>query len=509
MRLSERLVKNVLSGYLGYATLLLNFFVFPFVVGRVGAEVYGIWVLTWAAVGYFELLDLGVSHSVARFVADRHARGDTDGLCRLCSSCLALYSLAGLAALGLALLLSGQFASWFDLAPEHARLASTLVLLAGARMAVSLPARVFSGTLTGLQRLDLNTYLSVGAVVATTALTVIVLLAGRGIVAVGVVTLVVGLLSDGVSYLLVRRLAPELKLSLSRCNRGTLAEVMRFSLWILANRIAIQVNYKTDALVIGYFLPQGRVTVYQVGLRLADLLREFPTKIAAAVFPAASHLSADTAPEQVSRLATRGTRYSVSLFAPMAAFFMIEGEDFIRCWMGSNAFAEAAVVLRLLLVAGLAAVAQNVLAVTIQAVGQPALPTWVGLFDAAANLALSLLLVRRYGLVGVAVGTTVPLFLSNLVVMVPLVARRLSLPLRHFLRDAFAKPVCAAAVCAGLLTALDAAFAAATWGALTAEFLLFSVAYAALLFALQTPEARREDMSLLRRVFARGREGSA
>jgi O-antigen/teichoic acid export membrane protein len=502
VRLSGQLIRNVLCSYLGYVTLLLGFFMFPFVVRHVGAEVYGIWLLTWAAVGYFELLDFGIGQSVARFVAECRAREDTDGLNRVCSSCFLFYTGASVVTLLATLLLARFFPHWFRVSPEHAAVASTLMLLAGVRLAVGLPLRVFAGVLGGIQRLDSATYIGVAAAVLTAILTVVVLVLGYGIVAVGVVTLAVGVLSDVAHYFAASRLLPGLRVALSLCSRETIAEVLRFSVWIFANRISVQLSYRTDALVIGFFLPKDRVTLYQVGLRLADLVREFPAKIAAAVFPTASYLSAGADSDRLRRLVLRGTRYGMVLYAPLAVFCLVEGDRLIECWMGSSRYGVSALVLRLLLVSGWAAVAQNVLAVTLQAAGDPRLPTWVGVFDALANLGLSLLLVRRLGLVGVALGTVVPIVLSNLFVVVPLACQRLTIPLRGLVRDALLKPLLCAAVCAGILTAMATASPAATWGVAIVKFVLYCAAYLALVLAVRRPEEREEDASLLRRAVA-------
>jgi len=499
-RLSQQLIRNVLCSYLGYVTLIIGFFLFPFVVRHVGAEVYGIWLLTWAAVGYFELLDFGIGQSVARFVAECRAREDAEGLSRVCSACLALYLPAGVVALAFAVALSPGFPDWFHVAPEHAELASTLVMLAGLRMAVSLPCRVFGGILSGLQRLDLGTYIAVGTAVVTALGTVIVLLLGQGILAVAYVTLGVGTLADAVTYLAVRRLVPELRLTRADCTSESLQEVLGFSSWIFANRVAIQVSYRTDALVIGLFLPKATVTVYQIGLRLADLIREVATKIPAAAFPAASHLSASADQGRLRDLVIRGTRYAMVVFAPLAGFCLVRAEALIACWMGSIQYSEAATVVRLLLVAGTAAVAQNVVAVTLQAVGEPRLPTFVGAFDATANLALSLLLVRPLGVPGVALGTAVPIVLSNLFVLVPVGCRRLGVPLRALVRDALLKPLLCATVCAaGLLLVPHVAFAG-TWGGLLVEFVFYCVAYLALIAAVSRPSERAEDVALFRQT---------
>jgi len=81
----------------------------------------------------------------------------------------------------------------------------------------------------------------------------------------------------------------------------------------------------------------------------------------------------------------------------------------------------------------------------------------VGWLEAAANLGLSLLLVRHYGILGVAIGTAVPQVFFNLVVIPTYVLRVCKVRTAQYLRQAILPAVAAVApfvACAWLLTGL-------------------------------------------------------
>jgi hypothetical protein len=77
--------------------------------------------------------------------------------------------------------------------------------------------------------------------------------------------------------------------------------------------------------------------------------------------------------------------------------------------------------------------------------------TAIWIVEATANLALSLILVRRFGTIGVAAGTAIPIAIGHLLVMTPTAARSVGLPLRRYAREtvvpAFIGGVPAAALC--------------------------------------------------------------
>ena len=80
----------------------------------------------------------------------------------------------------------------------------------------------------------------------------------------------------------------------------------------------------------------------------------------------------------------------------------------------------------------------------------------VNLGTGVANLALSAALVRRFGLVGVAVGTLIPIAFSAIFIIFPAACRRVQLPVSRALRHAV-WPAAWPAVVVGLALARRAA----------------------------------------------------
>ncbi len=73
--------------------------------------------------------------------------------------------------------------------------------------------------------------------------------------------------------------------------------------------------------------------------------------------------------------------------------------------------------LQVLAVTGIVLVGQGPLGNILLGTGRHRLVAFVSLGEAIANLVLSVLLVRRYGMLGVAIGTAVPVIAANLFVL--------------------------------------------------------------------------------------------
>jgi O-antigen/teichoic acid export membrane protein len=103
----RRFLLSAVTNWLAFAaTLLVAFFLSPYLIRTLGDSRYGVWVFVESILAYFTLFDLGIAACVVRFTAKFHAANDQQELNRLASSCFALFlGLGSLAFLiGLALM---------------------------------------------------------------------------------------------------------------------------------------------------------------------------------------------------------------------------------------------------------------------------------------------------------------------------------------------------------------------------------------------------------------------
>jgi O-antigen/teichoic acid export membrane protein len=49
--------------------LAISFFMMPFLVRNLGDRMYGIWTLVGSVLGYYGLIDIGLSSAVVRFIS--------------------------------------------------------------------------------------------------------------------------------------------------------------------------------------------------------------------------------------------------------------------------------------------------------------------------------------------------------------------------------------------------------------------------------------------------------
>jgi O-antigen/teichoic acid export membrane protein len=401
------IARSVLSNWFGLAVnLVISFFLAPFVVHRLGNTAYGIWALMLQLTGYMGVVDVGLRSALVRFVSRLRAQEDHESLNELMSSTLQLY--AGFALLCLA---GGLLTAFFILPHFHIPIvllpeARNTLLIATAILASDFVFATFQGSLAGLSRWDLRNLISVGVLIFRACLIVTVLEKGYGLVSLALVQLCASLVGHGIEVYFVRRLLPELRISWRTLRGKFLKPIFSHSSYSMLIGLGVGINYEIDAIVIAAFLPVQEIAFYVIGFNLIKYLRDLINASSMIVAPLASHLDAKGHSHGVSRLLTRGSKFTLLLAYLGCASLLCLGTDFIRLWMGNEYAVRSGKVVLILTIGLFFSLTENIGAHLLFGLGKHRLNVWCTGAEALLNLAGSIFLVRHFGIYGVAAGTT-------------------------------------------------------------------------------------------------------
>lgn len=392
-----------------FVNVLVSFWMTPFVVRHLGDTAYGIWALVLQLTGYMGVVDVGLRSALVRFIARLSARKDHVALSRLLSSTLIIYGLLAPGCVATGLLLSAYVLPHMQIGASSLRMAQVTIVIASGLMACDFLFATPHATLAGLSRWDLINATWIVMILIRTALIIIFLKLGFGLVTLATIQLASYFVGYSIEVGLIRffHLVPEFNFVPHKPNREELRPVIEHSWYSLLLSVANRVNYQVDTIVIGAFLPVGQVTFYVIGLRLIDYLRDLLNSSTMIVAPVISSLEAVGDSLQVQSILVRGTKYSVLIgFLGGAAFLML-GPDFIRLWMGSRFEGPSGTVLAILAAGMIVSCTQFISAHVLFGLSKHRINVGWTMVESILNLGLSVIFVRKYGIFGVAAGTSV------------------------------------------------------------------------------------------------------
>lgn len=451
--LGGHLLKSTAANYGGqFVTLLVWFLLTPFILGELGATLYGLWALVASFLAYGALLDFGVNGAVVKYVAEHRARGDSEQASSLIATTLWIYLAIGVAVLVLGSLAAPLVVDLLNIPAEERDTAIWLVRLTALGLAVELPAGTAFAVLRGLQRFDLMNIIGSAAMLTLAAGTVIVLLLGGGVLGMAAIAAPLTLLWQVPAIIAIHRTAPDLRFGLRGARRSQLRTVASFSSALFALNTADTVKKKTDEIVIGASLPIAAVAPYSVARRISELPEMLTYQFVSILMPLASELQASG--DRVALLRSifvNACRVTLGIFLAVGIGMVVFAEPLLIAWVGEE-YSKDAVVVVILVAAGFTESAMWPAVYILQGIDRHRPLVIFAISSAALNLALSIILVGPLGVKGVAYGTLIATGLELLVV-VPFALRALGVRPWTYLRDA-ATPALASAVPAALVLVL-------------------------------------------------------
>ena len=406
----KSIAKSVFSNWTFLlVNVLVAFWMTPFVVRHLGDSAYGIWALVLQLTGYMGVVDVGLRSALVRFIARLSARKDHAALNRLLSSTLIIYGLLAPLCIVIGLLLSMYALPHMQIGTPSLQMAQITVLLASGLVACDFLFATSHATLAGLSRWDLINIVWIIMILIRTALIIVFLKLGFGLVTLAIVQLAAHFVGYSVEVGLIRlfHLVPEFKFVLHKPDRQEMRPVAEHSWYSLLLSLANRINYQVDTIVIGAFLPIGQITFYVIGLRLIEYLRDAINASTMVIAPVVSSLEAVGDSSQVRNVLVRGTKYSVMIACFGCAAFLVLGKDFIRLWMGPRFQTTSGTVLIILTLSVIFSCTQFVSAHVLFGLSKHRINLGWTIVESILNLGFSIALVRRYGIFGVAAGTAI------------------------------------------------------------------------------------------------------
>lgn len=425
----------------------VGMFLSPFILHRLGDTAFGIWVLIFSITGYYGLFDLGIRSSIVRYASKFSAINDVEDLAKLINTSLFTYTCIGALSLLITFALVPYVGNIFRIPPELHATARWLLLMVGGSVALGFPLGVVGGFLEGLQRFDVNNWTSVAASLLRAVLIVVALNAGRGLLTVALITVVLPLITSVVRGIIAFSIRP-VPLGLKYLDRSTLRIMANYSGVTLIIMIAGRLKFKTDTLVIGSMLSAAAITYFNIAGRIVDYAGEVVTALAQNFLPMASQSEATGSMDRLRKVFVAGNRLCAFTIFPITAVLLILGKSIIEVWVGKRYIATSYPILVILIIPSTLMWAQAASGRVLFGISKHRTWAFVTLAEGISNLVLSILLVRilrargiEYGIIGDALGTAIPLTCSMVFFMPGHLCKQLGIRLQTYLREAFALPL--------------------------------------------------------------------
>jgi len=417
-------LRNLTANWVGYGlNLVIMFAMSPFVVHQLGDEKYGVWSLMVTMTGYLGLVEIGTRGGLGRFINYYLGRDEFDNLNGTINTGLVIFLVIGVILLVASAVLIFVLGNLFPKIPPEILPDARIILgLIALNVWFSFFNAVFRQIITAFERFELVNLADLLVLVVRSGSTVVALLYGYDLLALGIIHTSAGLLGLLTVYVMAMKIYPRLTLDLSLASRAHFKELFGFSAWAFVGNLSYRLLYSADNIVIGILLGPKWLTYYSIGGMLLYRSREFISQ-AANIF--APKMIQDCATDNLQSLQSkflRGSNLTMGVSILLYVGMLVFGREFIILWMGET-FEISYTILAILTASSFLPAAFQVGVPVYAGMNRVKLSAMLVLSQGLANLGLTLFLVMtlNMGIEGVAWGSFYPRIIwsiaSGLIIM--------------------------------------------------------------------------------------------
>ncbi len=419
---------------------VIGFFLTPFIIHGLGDKIYGIWMLAGSFSASYALLDLGLANTVSRFAAVAIGKNDRQGLSRCINTALVIYCIMGIVSFCLACLLTMFVAAFVEL-PSDADLLAILIVLVGAEFAMSFPMRALTGTISAKLRYDIIGIVELSFRLLSSLVTIFIIMAGYGVIELGFAGLGIGVARGCVWYFTTRKIVPEVRFSPKLASSKEAKSLFSYSMWAFVAQIGDILRFRVDNFVIGAFIGVAAITPYAIAVTLSEYFKQLMITTMGVLTPLFAQQYGKGDVLAMKRTLFFGIRIAVTIGSFMGFGLCAWGKPFIIRWVGYD-YLSAYPCLVVIVIGLLAALWQSSVIGVLYGTANHHFYTYSNSLEAVSNLVLSIILVRYLGIVGVALGTCIPMVIVKLVVQPLFIGKVLRIPLWEYLRELWLAVFC-------------------------------------------------------------------
>lgn len=401
------LIKNTLFNLLGrFATLIVGLFLIPYLVNKLGTTQFGLWSITLAITGIVGIIDLGISPAIVKFVAEYWSRQSSQQAADSLLSGLLIAFVMAVVFIFLINLLASPIVKRLQVPLNMENLSCDLLRAASIILGIAYLSNCLQSALAGLQRMDLINGINIISSIFGAMISFLCLKLGWGLRG-----LILSHALAAISALLLGMLSVVRLISLQRITRSRPRLQLMRSMFGYGWKIQISntcglITPLMNKFLTGAFAGLNRVAAFEIGNRITNYTNSLPIALFTALVPAWTESSVKL---DKNTLKQKYHRYLNSFFfvsIPFIIFPICCAKPIILAWVGRG-FDLSVWVAQILLIGYGVNLQTGIGTSLLRGTGKPEFEMFYGLLTLGANAFLSVLLVKRFGFIGLLLGVSI------------------------------------------------------------------------------------------------------
>lgn len=392
------------------SSALISLILMPYIIRALGDRMYGLWLFVGTFIGYYGLMDFGLSSAIQRYVAAAVGKGDKEEENQVINTSFFIFLIIGMVALFVAVITAFSLPHVMsDL--SDVPVVKTLLVILGLTLATSFPMRALMGVLPAHLRFEWSTSFDLIKTIIRTVLTVAALMHQLTVLQLAWITFTTELIGNLAKTISVFRLFPYIKIKFRYVKIEMAGHLFRYSIITFVGQIADQLRNNVANVIITANIGLAAITPFSIGARLNTYFSQFVSSATQMLTPIFSQYHASGNMLLLQEKYALTTKICSFLALLVGGLLIVLGKYFVIVWIGAG-YTASHYILLILVIPTAISLMQIPSVELLYGVSKHKYYVALNIIEGISVLVLSMLLVKQYGIFGIAVSMAVPMLIK-------------------------------------------------------------------------------------------------
>lgn len=334
----KRLMINLIANLVSYASsMIISFYLTPFLVSHLGKEVYGFYGLANNVVNYVSILSIALNSMAAKYITVELVRGNKIKAEQYYSSIFFSNVILSAIITPALLIIIFKVQSIFNISDTYLKDVRILFALVFSTMILNLVFSVVGSATYAKNRVDLKAYSNIGRTLLRIFLYVLLFTVFKpSIVYVGVVALVLELYNSIAQYVIKQKIMPELKVAVKNFSLPLIVETLKVGVWNSLNHLGDLLLSSSDLMLANIMIGESAGGTISIIKTMPSLLSGIITAINGVFMPRISTRYGENNIKKLVEEVHISQRIMGVMTTSVVMMLIIYGKEFYELWVPGN-----------------------------------------------------------------------------------------------------------------------------------------------------------------------------
>lgn len=382
---------------------------------HLGKEGYGIWALIGSIIGYYGLTQLGVASAINRYVARYAAQKNYDALNETVSTALAMFTIISILLVIVSFIIAAPLSIYFNISPVDFTPFKYAIWGMGGAAAIGMLGQVFRSTFAAHEYFVQRNLVLILITLLRALIVIVTLNNDWGLFGIAFAYFMADLVGFIVYLILVKIYTPWVKPKFSLVKWKRLKTLLDFGIFTSIIAMANIIRVNMDSVVIARMINLESLAVYSIAAVICRYFSQLIDSGMGVLIPRMSGMHALDDMIKFRQLLVKTLWIASILTCSIGLILLIVGDSLILLWVGDE-YIESGGILTILLIGYLVSFGQKPGQNALFAMNKHKFFAFILMGEAVINLVLSIFLATKLGVIGVAIGTVIPLIIVKIII---------------------------------------------------------------------------------------------